>query len=72
MGLLFVIHFSKDLEAAAFCILDLPEKLQAVLSHRVAATGVALIAAVTLGLLLPIPIAGRRWKAESSNTSPRN
>jgi SNF family Na+-dependent transporter len=72
----FVIRFVSPafllVMLAAFCINDLPDKIRAVLKNGVAAMSVALIAAVAIGLLLLIAIAGPRWKAESSDTSPRD
>jgi SNF family Na+-dependent transporter len=71
----FVIQFISPVYLVglllAFCINDLPGKLRDVLSKPVATMSVALIGALTIGLLLLIAVAGPRWKAESRDTSPR-
>jgi SNF family Na+-dependent transporter len=55
-----------------WCWTTLGPKLKEVLENPVAAYGMALIAAITLGFLLLINLAGPRWKAESRDTSPRD
>jgi SNF family Na+-dependent transporter len=71
----FVIQFVSPLYLlamlTAFCINDLPGKLRDVASRPVATMSVALIFAITIGLLLLITIAGPRWKAETQDTSER-